>query len=76
MISYNIPVNSIVSLKIFDIIGREIKVLANESKPAGYYEVEFNGSEYSSGIYIYSLKALPVGKDKFYTETRKMLLTK
>jgi hypothetical protein len=59
-----------VTLKIYDILGREVTTLVNEEKPAGTYEVEFNASDFSSGIYFYQLKA---GK---YSETRKMTLLK
>jgi hypothetical protein len=46
-----------VSLKIYDILGKEIITLVNEEKLVGVYEVEFNGSNLSSGIYFYQLKA-------------------
>jgi hypothetical protein len=55
-------------LKIYDVLGREIATLVNEEKPAGKYEVEFNGSALTSGIYFYRIQA---GN---YTETRKMVL--
>jgi len=44
-----------VSLKVFDLPGKEIKTLVNEIKPAGIYEVEFDASNLSSGVYIYRL---------------------
>jgi hypothetical protein len=59
-----------VTLKVYDILGREIAVLVNEEKPAGEYEVEFNAANLPSGIYFYQLKA---GQ---YLETRKMVLLK
>jgi hypothetical protein len=57
-------------LKVYDILGREITTLVNEEKPAGEYEVEFNGANLPSGIYFYHLRA---GQ---YSETRKMVLLK
>lgn len=57
-----------VSLRVYDIIGREVAVLVNESKEAGIYEVEFDASKLSSGLYFYSLSA--AGK----TITKKMML--
>jgi len=69
-IKYSIPKISFVTLKIFDILGREISTLVNEEKPAGNYEVEFNGDELSSGIYFYKLQ---VGH---YSEVKKMILMK
>lgn len=47
---------NLVQLKVFDILGNSIATLVDEFKPAGSYEVEFNGSELSSGIYFYELK--------------------
>ena len=57
-----------VILKIYDVLGREVATLVNEEQPAGEYEVEFDGSALTSGIYFYQLKA---GE---YSETRKMVL--
>ncbi len=62
--------NGEVTLKVYDILGREIVTLVNEEKPAGSYEVEFNGSKYASGVYFYQLKA---GN---YLDTKKMMLIK
>lgn len=56
------------TLKVYDIIGREVAVLVNESKEAGVYEVEFDATKLSSGLYFYSLSA--AGK----TITKKMML--
>ena len=44
------------TLKLYDVLGEEITTLVDEYKPAGSYEVEFDGSGYSSGVYFYSLK--------------------
>ena len=59
-----------VSLKLFDVLGNEIKTLVSEEKPAGNYNVQFDGSRLASGIYFYQLKA---GN---FIETRKMILLK
>lgn len=59
-----------VNLKVFDILGREIETLLDEEKPAGIYEVDFDGSTLPSGIYFYKLQA---GQ---FTETKKMVLIK
>jgi len=56
-IKYTIPQTSFITLKVFDILGREVAVLVNEEKPAGSYEVDFNASQLSSGVYIYQLKS-------------------
>jgi hypothetical protein len=57
VISYRLPVNSNVVLKVFDILGNEVATLVNEEKPAGTYEVEFNASNLSSGVYFYRFTA-------------------
>ncbi|MCE1164119.1 MAG: T9SS type A sorting domain-containing protein [Bacteroidetes bacterium] len=62
--------NGLVALRVYDITGREIETLVNESMHAGTYEVTFDGSRYPSGVYFYSLTA---GN---FSETRKMILVK
>ena len=59
-----------VVLKVFDVMGREIQTLVNESLKPGTYEVSFDGSALNSGVYFYKLIT------NGYTETRKMLLLK
>jgi len=56
-IDFNIPSDMKVTLKIFDVSGREIISPVNEFKTAGYYSINFDGSNLSSGIYFYTLKA-------------------
>jgi hypothetical protein len=69
-IKFEIPDQGFVSLKVYDVLGNEIVTLVNEQKPAGEYEVYFEGKGLPSGIYFYTLKA---GN---YIETRKMILIK
>jgi len=57
-------------LKIYDILGREVKTLVNEQKPAGTYEVQFDASSLSSGVYFYQLSA------GSFVETKKLMLLK
>lgn len=57
-INYQIPNNGLVILKVYDILGNEIKTLVNENKPAGRYSVSFNAGYLSSGVYIYKLNAV------------------
>jgi len=59
-----------VSLKVYDVLGREIATLVNEEKRAGSYKVEFNGSNLSSGVYFYRLNS------GSFVSTKKMLLIK
>ena len=69
-IGYQIPQTSFVSLKVYDILGREVANLVKEEKYAGNHEVEFNASSLTSGIYFYKLRA---GN---YTSVKKMILMK
>lgn len=69
-ISYTLPETGFVSLKVYDMLGREINTLVNETKSAGMYEIEFNASELPSGIYLCVLNA------GSYQSIRKMLLIK
>jgi len=59
-----------VTLKVYDVLGKEIATLVNEEKSAGSYETEFNASHLASGIYFYQLRAGD------YVETKKMILMK
>ncbi|MCZ7609428.1 MAG: T9SS type A sorting domain-containing protein [Ignavibacterium sp.] len=56
-IRYQIPQSGFVTLKIFDVLGAEVKTLVNEEKIAGQYEVDFNASKLASGVYIYRIQA-------------------
>ena len=65
---YAIGSRQFVTLKVYDLLGREVATLVNEEKPAGEYEVEFDGTKLPTGIYFYQLKA------REYSETKKMIL--
>lgn len=69
-IKYRVPDFSLITLKVYDILGREVATLVNEEKPAGEYEVEFGGANLPSGVYFYQLKA---GN---FVETKQMVLIK
>ena len=56
-IRYQIPEAGNISLKVYNLLGSEVATLVNEEKSAGNYEVEFNASQFASGIYIYTLKS-------------------
>jgi hypothetical protein len=70
VIKFTLPESQNVKLVVFDILGREVKTLINEMRSSGIYEVNFDGSSLSSGIYFYRLVT-----DK-YTDTKKMLMIK
>ena len=67
-ISWQSPVSGWQTIKLFDILGKEVETLVDENKPAGKYEVEFDASQLSSGTYFYSLRA------GSFVETKKMIL--
>ena len=69
-INFTLPVNTFVTLKVYDILGNEVAILENEEKEAGYYEVDFDAKGLASGIYFYNISA-----GEFYL-TKKMLLLK
>jgi subtilisin family serine protease/subtilisin-like proprotein convertase family protein len=69
-ISFDVPKQGLVSLKIYDVLGREVRTLVNEIKAPGVYAVDFNGTELSSGVYFYRMEA------NGYTDIKKMMLIK
>ncbi|MCU7496522.1 MAG: T9SS type A sorting domain-containing protein [Ignavibacteria bacterium] len=69
-ISYSIPEAGQVKLIIRDILGKEVKSLVNEAKPAGTYTVQFDASSLPSGVYIYTIQ---VGQ---FRESKKLMLLK
>jgi predicted phosphodiesterase len=56
-IKYSIPKQSFITLKIYNMLGKEIETLVNEEKPVGNYEIKFNAASLSSGVYFYRLQA-------------------
>ncbi len=81
-IRFNVKENSHVILKVFDVLGREVKTLVNKEMNNGEYTVTWNsennfGQKVSSGIYLYRIEAVPSGGNAGrYIQSRKMLLIK
>lgn len=69
-IRFEIPSTQHVSLDVYDVLGREVQNLINSDLAAGYYEVQFNGDRFASGVYFYRLQ------DGTTSITRKMILIK
>ncbi len=69
-INFAIPKQGFVSLKIYDVLGREVRILVNEVKSVGTYSVDFNASEFSSGVYFYRI----IAND--FTDIKRMMLIK
>jgi len=70
VIRYQLPVNSVVTLKVYNILGQEVAMLVNGMEDAGFKSVEFDAGNLSSGVYFYRLTA---GK---FTDIKKMLMIK
>ena len=70
VISYQLPIAGLVTLRVFDLLGNEVATLVNEYRTAGSYEVEFNASLLSSGVYFYKLST------GSFTQTKKLILMK
>jgi len=68
--TFGLPGNSFVSLKVFDVLGKEVTTIVSGNLPAGIYTREWNAGELPSGVYFYQLQA---GK---FLQTRKLLLLK
>lgn len=69
-IGYELSAVSCVTLKVYDVLGREVASLADENKPAGSYIVRFDGGDIASGVYVYRLFA------GSFVATRKLVLQK
>ncbi|MHB9012364.1 MAG: T9SS type A sorting domain-containing protein [Ignavibacteriaceae bacterium] len=69
-INYSVPKTSLVSIKVYDVLGREIETLVNEQKNPGNYKVTVNAGKLASGVYFYQLRSSD------YTSIKKMLLLK
>jgi hypothetical protein len=69
-INFNVPKQGFVTLKVYDVLGREVSTLVNEVQEPGSYSVDFNGASLTSGVYFYRLES------NGYTDIKKMSLIK
>jgi hypothetical protein len=76
LISYQLPVNSYVTLKVYDLLGREVATLVNERKEAGKYSVRWNASGFATGVYLVRIQAHQTngGQAGSFIDTKKVLL--
>ncbi|MGB9772504.1 MAG: T9SS type A sorting domain-containing protein [Bacteroidota bacterium] len=70
IIKYQVPENTIVKIKLYDILGREIKTLVDEYKTPGYYQIEMNSENISSGVYFCAFQS------NNFVDVRKIVLIK
>lgn len=73
-INYDLPFDSKVSIKIFDVTGKEVSSVLNQTQTAGYYTVNFNAASLASGVYFYQINAN--GGNQSFVKTLKMMLIK
>ena len=69
-IQYALTTRQFVTIKVYNVLGKEITTLVNEEKPEGQYSLNFNAGNFPSGVYFYTIRA---GN---FIETKKMLLLK
>jgi TQXA domain-containing protein len=69
-IAFSLPKNEFVNLRVFDVLGKEVAVLVNETKQTGVYEAVFDASKLSSGVYFYKLET------SSFTDVKRMIVTK
>jgi hypothetical protein len=70
IITYQLPKNVVVTLKVYDVLGREVRTLVSGPQTGGIHSVTFNAGNMSSGVYFYRLQA------GAYSQTKKLLLLK
>jgi len=69
-ITYSIPKQELVKIRVFDVLGKEVAVLVNEVKTSGIYEATFDASSFSSGVYFYKLET------SSFSDVKRMIVTK
>jgi hypothetical protein len=69
-INYSIPKSGFVTIKVYDILGREVEALVNENRSVGNYSIQFNASKLVSGVYFYRMQAGD------FIQTKKLILLK
>ncbi len=74
-ISYELAKDSRLSLKIYDILGREVMMIADEQQPAGYYQKTLNAQGFASGVYIYRIIATD-DQNNHHVFQKKMMMVK
>jgi len=77
-IMYQLPVASQVKLEVFDMLGRKVSSLVEQTQNAGRYQANFNAADLTSGMYFYRLQATPLNRASMegFIEMKKMMLVK
>jgi glucose/arabinose dehydrogenase len=69
-IEFQLPVSGFISLKVFDVLGNQVKTLINEEKKAGFYQIAFDAFDLPSGVYLYKLST------ESFSDIKKMIVLK
>jgi Tol biopolymer transport system component len=69
-VNFSVPKSGFVTIKLYDILGKQVATLINDNKPAGNYSVKFDGSKLVSGVYFYRMET------GSFSQSRKLLLLK
>jgi hypothetical protein len=75
-IRYALPFESKVAIIVYNLLGQEVATLVNNVESTGYHEVVFNAANLSSGVYIYTIKAISTESSKEFSNTKKLILLK
>jgi hypothetical protein len=75
-IRYQVPLDSRVALRVYDILGREVQTLVDEAKPAGFHEAMLNATALASGVYFYRLEAVSFNGSLSFHNVRKLVVVK
>lgn len=75
-INFSLPKRSFVSLRIYDLLGKEAATLVNDELFEGNYSVKFSAKNFASGVYFYTIEAVPASGGRGFIESKKMVLVK
>jgi len=76
VIKYSLATKSNVNLRVYNVLGEVVAQLVNQTEPAGNYKFEWNASNLTSGVYIYTIEAKEIEGNNFFRATKKLLLLK
>jgi hypothetical protein len=75
-IQYQLPIDSKVILKVYDVLGREVTTLLNDIRPAGYHDAQWDAGNVASGVYFYRMEAQPLTGGSGFLEIKKLMVVK
>ena len=75
-ISYTIPLESTVSISIYNMLGQQVAILENDVQSPGSHEIVFNAENLSAGVYLYAIKAVSAAGKKEFSDIKKLILLK